>query len=58
MSDAAQRDDRDRGGTLLLPADLPEEQFAAAPALTSVGALLINGLSDDEDDAFAAALGV
>ncbi len=58
MSDAAHRDDHDRGGTLLLPADLTEEQLAAAPALTLVDALLIDGLTDDEDDAFAAALGV
>ncbi len=58
MSDAAHHDDHDRRGTLLLPADLTEEQLAAAPALASVDALLIDGLTDDEDDAFAAALGV
>ncbi len=29
----------------------------AAPLLTSIDALLIDDLSDDEDDAFAAALG-
>ncbi len=40
----------------LLPSDLTEEQLAAAPVLTSVDALLIEELSVDEDDAFAAAL--
>jgi len=43
-------------GTNLLPRDLTDDELAAAPVLTSVDALLIDGLTDDEDDAFAAAL--
>lgn len=39
-----------------MPCDLSEEQLAAAPVLTSADALLVDGLSADEDDAFAAAL--
>lgn len=57
MSDAAQHRDEPARGTALLPADLSAAQLAAAPVLTSIDALLIDGLSDDEDDAFAAALG-
>jgi hypothetical protein len=53
----AARDPRDvRHGTDLLPCGLTPEQLAAAPVLSSVDALLIDGLTDDEDDAFAAAL--
>jgi len=43
-------------GTNLLPRDLTDEEFAAAPVLTSADVLFIDGLSGDEDDAFAAAL--
>lgn len=43
-------------GTALLPSDLTKDQLAAAPVLASVDALLIDELSDDEDEAFAAAL--
>ena len=57
MSDAAQYRDEPAHGTALLPADLSAEQLEAAPVLTSIDALLIDGLSDDEDDVFAAALG-
>jgi len=39
----------------LLPADLTDDQLAAAPVLASIDALLIENLSEDEDDAFAAA---
>ena len=56
MSDAAQYRDEPAHGTALLTADLSAAQLEAAPFLTSVDALLIDGLSDDEDDAFAAAL--
>jgi hypothetical protein len=56
MSDAAHSRDSSPHGTDLLPRDLTEDQLAAAPVLTSVDALLIEGLSEDEDDAFAAAL--
>jgi hypothetical protein len=40
----------------LLPADLTDDQPAAAPVLDSIDSLLIEELSEDEDDAFAAAL--
>jgi hypothetical protein len=40
----------------LLPADLTDDQLDAAPLLDSIDSLLIEGLSEDEDDAFAAAL--
>jgi len=39
-----------------LPSDLTDEQLAAAPVLSSIDALLIEELSEDEDEAFAAAL--
>jgi hypothetical protein len=39
-----------------LPADLTDDQLAAAPVLESIDDLLVEELSDDEDDAFAAAL--
>lgn len=57
MSDVAQRPDDAPHGTSLLPRDLTEDQLAAAPVLASVDMLLIEDLLDDEDDAFAAALG-
>ncbi|MGH9268507.1 MAG: hypothetical protein ACRD0D_10055 [Acidimicrobiales bacterium] len=56
MSDAVDRRDGDPHGTALLPADLSEALLDAAPVLTSVDALLIEDLTDDEDDAFATAL--
>ncbi len=56
MSDAAHQRDQAPHGTALLPEDLTEEQLAAAPVLASTETLLIEELSDDEDDAFAAAL--
>jgi hypothetical protein len=40
----------------LLPRDLTPEQLAGAPVLGSVDALVIDGLTDDEYDAFIAAL--
>jgi hypothetical protein len=43
-------------GTSLLPRDLSDDQLAAAPILASIDGLLIEDLSEDEDDAFAAAL--
>jgi hypothetical protein len=43
-------------GTSLLQHDLTPGQLAAAPVLVSVDALLIDGLTDDEYDAFIAAL--
>ena len=56
VSDAVDRQDGAPHGTALLPADLSEAQLDAAPVLTSVEALLIEDLTDDEDEAFAAAL--
>ena len=57
MSDAA----HDRGeiphGLSLLPRRVTTDELDGAPVLDSVDALLIEDLSDDEDDAFAAALG-
>ena len=56
MSDAA-FDPRDLPyGTSLLPRDLTASELESAPVLASVDALLIDDLTDDEDDAFAAAL--
>lgn len=40
----------------MLPADLTDDQLDAAPVLDSIDSLLIEELSEDEDDAFAAAL--
>lgn len=56
MSDAVQPSGEAPHGTSLLPADLTDDQLAAAPVLDSVDTLLIEELSEDEDDAFAAAL--
>jgi hypothetical protein len=39
-----------------VPRDLTEAELIAAPVLVSLDALLIDELTDDEDDAFAAAL--
>ncbi len=57
VSDAAHPTDEAPHGTALLPSDLTEDQLAKAPALASVDTLLIEDLSEKEDDAFAAALG-
>lgn len=51
-----QRETETPHGTSLLPSDLTDRQLAAAPTLNSIDTLLIEDLSDDEDDAFAAAL--
>lgn len=56
MSDAAHPQDEAPHGSLLLPDDLTEEQLDAAPVLASIDTLLLEDLSEDEDDAFAAAL--
>ena len=56
MSDAPHQRDETARGTSLLPGDLTPEQLAAAPVVASLDTLLIDGLTDDEDDAFAAAL--
>jgi hypothetical protein len=54
---AAQNDDDAPHGTSQLPRDLTQDQLAAAPLLVSIDTLVIDELSEDEDDAFAAALG-
>jgi len=56
VSDAADRQHESPHGTALLPSDLTDEQLANVPVLGSVDTLLIEGLSKDEDEAFAAAL--
>jgi hypothetical protein len=56
VSDAAHDPDDNPNGTSRLPRDLSDDEFAAAPVLPSIDALLIEELSEDEDDAFAAAL--
>jgi hypothetical protein len=55
VSKADRQHDAPRG-TELLPSDLTDERLAAAPVLASIDALLIGELSEDEDEAFAAAL--
>lgn len=58
MSDAAHDQEHlPPQGTSLLPPDLTPGQLAQAPVLASIDVLLIEDLSDDEDEAFAAALG-
>lgn len=56
VSDAVRPSDGAPHGTSLLPADLTADQLDAAPVLDSIDSLLIEELSEDEDDAFAAAL--
>lgn len=56
MSDVAAHRDEAPRGSALLPRDLTEDQLASAPVLASLDALLVDGLTDGEDDAFAAAL--
>lgn len=56
MTDAVRRPDDVPHGTNLLPADLSEQELVAAPVLGSEDTLLVEDLSDDEDDAFAAAV--
>ena len=41
----------------MLPRDLTADELMTAPVLQSMDTLLIDGLSDEEDDAFAAAIG-
>lgn len=56
MSDAAHSAEVVSPGVGLLPPDLTEDQLDAAPVMASIDALLIEGLDEDEDKAFAAAL--
>ena len=41
----------------MFPRDLDEQQVAAAPVLVTLEALVIEELSESEDQAFVAALG-
>ena len=54
MSTAADTDPE--FGTTLLPRDLNDDELAAAPILATLDSLLIEGLTEDEDDAFQVAL--
>ena len=56
VSDAVRPPGEAPHGTSLLPADLSDDQLDATPVLESIDDLLIDELSEDEDDAFAAAL--
>ena len=56
VSDAVRPHEEAPRGTSVSPRDLTDEELAEAPVLESVDALLIDELSPDEDDAFAAAL--
>jgi hypothetical protein len=56
VSDAARVPDGDARGVSLLPRDLTHAQLTGASTLASVDLLLIDDLSDAEDDAFAAAI--
>lgn len=55
MSDGAPVPTEHPHGLDLLPRDLTTEELLAAPVLESLDALLLD-MTDDEDDAFAAAL--
>lgn len=56
MSNAETHDESVPHGTTLLARDLTTAELRSAPSLASVDALVIEDLSADEDDAFAAAL--
>ena len=56
MSNATNHDATVPHGTTLLARDLTPAELRSAPSLASVEALVIEDLSTDEDDAFAAAL--
>lgn len=56
MSDRESSDKESPIGTAALPRDLTEEELQRAPVLASIDALLVDGLTDAEDEAFAAAL--
>jgi hypothetical protein len=43
-------------GSTLLPRDLTADELAGAPVLPSADVLVIEDLTDDEDEAFASAL--
>ena len=53
---ARQHDETAPRGTSLLPRDLTPAQLKSAPVLASVDSLVIDELTDEEYDAFLAAL--
>jgi len=57
VSDAAHDHDDAPRGASRLPSDLTDDQLATAPVLASIDILVIEELSEIEDDAFAAAIG-
>jgi len=57
VSDAATYGFHSAYGVTLLARDLTPAELSDAPVLGSVDTLLIDDLTDDEDDAFASALG-
>lgn len=56
MSDQAAQHQEGPHGVGLLPRDLTEDELRAAPILVSADTLLIDDLTVDEDESFAAAL--
>lgn len=56
MSDAARQERDVPHGTSLLARDLTPEELRAAPVLVSLDDLAIDDLTDDEYDAFIAAI--
>jgi hypothetical protein len=56
VSDAARQRSDVPHGTDLLPQDLTRAELDAAPVLISLDQLLIEDLTDEEADAFAAAI--
>lgn len=56
MSNAAADQHDVPHGTALLARDLTADELSAAPLLPSVEDLVIEDLTDDEDEAFASAL--
>ena len=57
MSDAAADGFHSEHGMTLLARDLTPAELSSTPVLGSVDTLLIDDLTDDEDDAFASAIG-
>ena len=53
---ARQHDETVPRGTSLLPRDLTPAQLKSAPVLASVDSLVIDDLTDEEHEAFLAAL--
>ncbi len=56
VSDATSGDDAPPTGLAGLPPDLTPEQLAAAPVLRSLDDLRIDGLTEEEHEAFLAAI--